>query len=182
MNSSSSTVDKLSKTIIYCLSFAVSAFLFWLIYFKAPPGQNLSYPAWVNHLDELNALLNSCTVVCLSFGYYFIKNKNPQIHERLMKAAFVFSVFFIISYIAHHHFHGDVKFQGHGLYRGFYLFILISHILLSLVTLPMVLLTFYFAIRKNHASHKKLAKWTFPFWMYVSVTGVMIYFLILSTL
>lgn len=182
MNNLSSSVDKLSKVLIYCLSLVVVIFLFWLIYFKSPPDTTISYPSWVNHLNELNALLNSCTVICLSLGYYFIKNNNQVIHERLMKAAFVFSVFFIISYIAHHHFHGDIKFQGHGLYRAFYFFILISHILLSVITLPMVLLTFYHALKKNHVTHKKLARWTFPFWMYVSVTGVMIYFLVQSTL
>ncbi len=170
--------DRLAKLVIYGLSLAAILFLFWLIYFKTPVEIPSHYPVWINHLNIMNAVLNFCSAVCLGFGFYFIKNKNVVIHQRFMKSAFVFSSLFLVSYILYHHFHGDTKFQGDGFFKLFYFFILISHILLSIAALPMVLMTFFYALKDQKEKHRKLAKFTFPIWMYVSVTGVLIYFLL----
>lgn len=172
------TQDRLAKLIIFMLSFLAILFLFWLIYFKSPPENLDSYPFWINHLNVMNAVLNFCSTVCLSFGFYFIKKNNVSIHQRFMKSAFVFSSLFLVSYICYHHFHGDTKFQGEGFFKVFYFFILISHILLSIVALPMVLFTFFYALQDQLVKHKKLARITFPVWYYVSTTGVLIYFLL----
>jgi putative membrane protein len=170
--------DRLAKLIIYGLSFVAILFLFWLIYFKTPATIESTYPYWINHLNIMNAVLNFCSTVCLCFGFYFIKNKNVVLHQRFMKSAFVFSALFLVSYILYHHFHGDTKFQGTGFFRVFYFFILITHIVLSIVALPMVLMTFFYALKDQKEKHRKLAKFTFPIWLYVSVTGVLIYFLL----
>ena len=95
-----------------------------------------------------------------------------------MLSALTFSTAFLISYIIHHNVHGDTKFTGIGWIRPVYFATLISHILISVATLPMVLTTFFFALTKQFARHKRLARFTFPLWLYVSVTGVAIYFLL----
>jgi len=177
-----SSQDRLAKLVIFTLSFAAILFLFWLIYFKTPSEYQGAYPFWINHLNVMNAVLNFCSTVCLSFGFYYIKQKNIVIHTRFMKSAFAFSSLFLVSYILYHHFHGDTKFQGEGFFRFFYFTILISHILLSIVALPMVLMTFYHGLKDNRDKHRKLAKVTFPIWLYVSVTGVLIYFLLQASL
>lgn len=178
------TQDRLAKFVIFGLSFAAILFLFWLIYFKTPAvlEPHLSYPFWINHLNVMNAVLNFCSAVCLGFGFYFIKSKNIVLHQRFMKSAFIFSSLFLVSYILYHHFHGDTKFQGLGFFKLFYFFILISHVLLSIVALPMVLMTFFYALKDQKEKHRRLAKFTFPIWMYVSVTGVLIYFLLQSSI
>ncbi len=83
---------------------------------------------------------------------------------------------FLVSYIVYHHFHGDTRFGGHGLVRPIYFFVLISHIVMSMVALPLVLTTLFFAATEQFERHKKLARYTFPVWLYVSVTGVAVYF------
>lgn len=170
--------DSLAKLVIYTLSLAAIVFLFWLIYFKSPIDPNINYPTWINHLSTMNAFFNFCSATCLSFGYFHIKRKNIELHKKFMKMAFLFSSLFLVSYILYHNFHGDSKFQGVGLIRPIYFFILISHILLSIIALPMVLLTFYFALKNNFVAHRKIARFTFPIWLYVSVTGVLVYFLL----
>ena len=92
-----------------------------------------------------------------------------------MITAFIFSTLFLISYIAHHALHGDVRYPADGAYRSIYLPLLASHIVLAIVALPMVLVTFFFSLSGRIPQHRKIARWTFPLWLYVSVTGVITY-------
>lgn len=180
--SNQSSQDRFAKLVIYTLSLSSILFLFWLIYFKTPTQYQGPYPFWINHLNVMNAALNFCSTVCLIFGFYFIKQKNILIHQRFMKSALLFSSIFLVSYVLYHHYHGDTKFQGEVFSRYFYFIILISHILLSIVALPMVLITFFYALKDHREKHRKLARITFPIWLYVSMTGVLIYFLLQGSL
>ena len=107
----------------------------------------------------------------------FCRKSKPQ-HLKFMISALTFSFLFLISYLVYHTFHGDTIYEGVGLMRILYFFILISHIFLSAVVLPMVLTTVYFALTGNYAKHPRIARITLPIWLYVSVTGVMIYLIL----
>lgn len=168
--------DKKVFGIIGLLSAIVIGFLFWLIYFKAnATGYD---QGWVSSLPALNAFLNTLTSVLLVNGYVLIKRNRIDLHKKAMLAATVTSALFLLSYIAYHHYHGDTKFLGQGLIRPVYFFILISHILLSIVQVPLILSTLYLAFVKNYTRHKKFARITFPIWLYVSVTGVLIFIIL----
>lgn len=164
--------DKKAQWIIYLVSLLVFIFLVWLIYFKPVPEARF---AWVAYLPFINALFNTLTSIFLILGYRAIKAQNREKHKKLMLSAAVSSAFFLVSYIVYHHFQGDTKFQALGLVRYVYFFILITHVLLSIVQVPLIFLTFYHAFRKNWSLHKKLAKATYPIWLYVSVTGVLVF-------
>lgn len=174
MNSYNLNSDKKVFVIIGILSFAILAFLTWLIYFK--PGADLTGEiSWVNSLPALNALLNSLTSIFLVTGLIFIKKNKIDWHKRAMFAATGASALFLISYITYHHFHGDTKFVAVGLIRPIYFGVLISHILLSVVQVPLILSTLYLAFTKNFQKHKLIARITFPIWLYVSMTGILIF-------
>ncbi len=126
-------------------------------------------------LPQLNAVLNSIATILLFAGFIFIKKRNTAEHMKMMISAFIVSVLFLISYLIFHYQVGSVGYDGTGWIRPVYFVILISHIILAIINLPMILLTMYRAIRKDFARHKKIARWTWPIWMYVSVTGVLIY-------
>ena len=155
------------------LSLGISGFLVWLIYFK--PAATAEGD-WVTLLPAANSCFNALCACCLVGGFVNIKRGNRQTHMRFMLAALFFSALFLISYILYHYFHGDTSFPGQGPIRIIYFFILISHIVLSVVTLPLVFTTVYHAVRGQFESHKKIARYTFPIWLYVSVTGVLVYF------
>ena len=163
-----------SKSVIYvigALSVAVAAFLIWLIYFK---GREAA-PEWVASLPAANAAFNSLSAICLFLGYRRIRRRDIVVHKRFMLAATGFSGLFLVSYITYHFFHGDTRFPGHGWVRPAYFALLISHIGLSMVALPLIFGTLYFGLGSQFRFHKKVAKWTFPIWMYVSVTGVLVF-------
>lgn len=162
-------------TILGVTALALS-FLFWLIYFRDPI--TTSDMGFVKLLPVVNAFLNLLAAFFLIRGYFQIKGQKKIAHEKSMKLAFLCSALFLVSYIIYHFFHGDTKFLGQGFIRPIYFFILISHILLSVIALPMVLMTFFLALKKRWVAHKKIAKWTFPIWLYVSVTGVLIFLLL----
>jgi putative membrane protein len=146
--------------------------LLWLYFIPKPS----SPPAWSHGLAPLNACLNSLSALFLICGYVAIKKGHEKIHIRCMLSALTCSAFFLVSYLLYHHFHGDSKFMGEGsVLRGIYFFILISHILLSMLNFPMILLTLYHALSQHRELHKKWARRTLPIWLYVSVTGVVIY-------
>lgn len=152
------------------LSTIAALFLFWLIY-----GRESSQGYDVAFLGGVNACLNASSAVCLFAGYYFIRQKKWQTHRNFMLAALFFSALFLVSYITYHTFQGDSRFLGQGAVRPVYFFVLISHIVLSVVALPLILTTVALSLTKRFAHHKKWAKWTFPVWAYVSVTGVLVY-------
>jgi putative membrane protein len=154
------------------LSAAIVAFLIWLIYFKGKVAE----PAWVLTLPAANAVFNSLSAVCLSLGFVNIKRGQKVVHMRFMISATVFSALFLVSYITYHSFHGDTIFPTTSRLRPIYLTLLASHILASMVALPLILLTLWYATRSQFKFHRKVARWTFPIWLYVSVTGVIVYF------
>jgi putative membrane protein len=159
--------------IIGILSLVVFVFLTWLIYLRTPEP---NYPAWVTALPSLNAMLNGITAILLGWGFFEIKIKgNKESHKKIMICATVTSGLFLISYIVYHQFHGDTKFVAQGMVRPIYFFILISHILLSIPLVPLVFTTLWHAKSEQWEKHKKFARWTFPIWQYVSVTGVLIF-------
>jgi putative membrane protein len=156
------------------LSAAIASFLIWLIYFKG----RAAAPDWVSALPAVNACLNSLSALCLILGYINIRRGNRNTHMRFMWSATVFSALFLASYLTYHFFHGDTIFQGHGWIRPIYFFILITHIGLSMIALPFILGTLWFALRNQFRFHRRIARWTFPIWLYVSVTGVVVYVLL----
>jgi putative membrane protein len=161
---------------ILLLSAFIATFLIWLIYFKG----RIAAPAWVGYLPSANALFNSLSALCLICGYINIRRRNRLVHMRFMLSATVFSSLFLLSYITYHYFHGDTKFPGQGWIRPVYFFILITHIVLSMVALPLILATLWYALRNQFQFHRGVARWTFPVWLYVSVTGVIVYFVLRS--
>jgi putative membrane protein len=157
---------------IVALSAAASIFLCWLVFYHAPTdvaGTHLPF------LPALNALLNGLAAVSLVAGFVHIRSGRVARHRGAMFTAFVFSTIFLVTYIVNHALHGDMRFHGQGAVRPFYFGLLISHIALSVAALPMVLITFFLSLSGRFPAHRRLARFTFPVWLYVSVTGVAVY-------
>ena len=153
------------------ISIAATLFLLWLIYLHPAAdsaGVQLAF------LPALNALLNGLSAIALLIGYTFIRVKRIAAHRAAMFTAFGFSTLFLVSYILHHALHGDVKYPDKPL-RVFYWWLLGSHISLATIALPLVLTTFFFSLSGRIPMHRKIARWTFPIWLYVSITGVITY-------
>jgi putative membrane protein len=160
--------------VILAISAAATAFLFWLIYVHSAAASSTQYA----FLPVLNAALNGLSATALLIGYTFIKARRIKPHRTAMITAFVFSTLFLVSYIAHHALHGDVRYPAHAVLRSIYLPLLASHIILAVVALPLVLVTFFFSLSGRIPQHRKVARWTFPLWLYVSVTGVVTYIML----
>ncbi len=126
-------------------------------------------------LPRLDAILNSIAAVLLAAGFVFIKRKNVPAHRACMLSALAVSVLFLTSYLTYHAHAGEVRFGGSGLIRLVYFAILIPHVILAVTIVPLALFTASYALRARFASHRRIARWTWPLWMYVSVTGVVIY-------
>lgn len=140
--------------------------------------QKVDLGEWTRALPHLNAVINSLTSVLLITGFVFIRQQNVVAHRRSMQSAFVLGSLFLVSYVLYHLTNDSTSFGGEGAVRYLYFFILISHILLSIGVVPLVLLAVYFAWSNQITRHKKIVKWTFPIWLYVSVTGVIAYLMI----
>jgi putative membrane protein len=156
---------------IFAISAAATLFLFWLIYVHPAAATSAQYA----FLPALNATLNGLSAIALVIGYTFIRSRNIKAHRASMITAFCFSTLFLVSYILHHALHGDVRYPLHAAFRMVYLPLLASHIVLAIVALPMVLVTFFFSLTGRIPQHRKIARFTFPLWLYVSVTGVITY-------
>ena len=156
---------------ILAVSAAATAFLFWLIYVHPAAASSTQYA----FLPALNALLNGLSATALLIGYTFIRSRRIRAHRAAMITAFAFSTLFLVSYILHHALHGDVRYPAHAALRSLYLPLLASHIILAIVALPLILVTFFFSLTGRIPQHRKVARWTFPLWLYVSVTGVITY-------
>jgi putative membrane protein len=141
-------------------------------------GRASTVPAWVSWLPALNALLNGTSAVYLVLAYRAIRRRDVVRHSRRMLTSLGASALFLVSYIVYHSVHGDTPFGGQGIVRPVYFFILTSHIVLSAVALPLVFLSFFFSLSGRFPSHKKIARYTFPVWLYVSVTGVLVFALL----
>jgi putative membrane protein len=154
---------------ILAISAAATLFLFWLIY-QHPAADSSSVK--LTFLPALNAVLNGLSATALLVGYTFIRSRRVAAHRASMITAFIFSTLFLVSYILHHYLHGDVRYPVHAAFRSVYLPLLASHIILAVIALPLVLVTFFFSLSGRIPQHRKVARWTFPLWLYVSVTGV----------
>ncbi len=135
-------------------------------------------PSYADWLPRINAILNGTTSLLLIISYFCIRRKKIILHKRLNITAFVLSALFLVSYVWFHSFGIVTKFPVDHPLRAVYLFILITHIILAAVILPFVLFTFYLGLGMQVARHRKLARWTFPFWLYVTITGVVVYLMI----
>ncbi|MCA1751093.1 MAG: DUF420 domain-containing protein [Cryomorphaceae bacterium] len=129
-------------------------------------------------LPPIYASMNGLTAVFLIAALVAIRNKKVDLHKKLTTSAIVFSVLFLLMYVTYHATSESTPFGGEGTIRSVYFFLLISHILLSLVVIPMVLITYVRALSGNFEGHRKIAKITFPVWLYVAITGVVVYLMI----
>jgi len=164
--------DKKYNKLIVALSILIPIVVAILFGVKIPNVEPLSF------LPPIYATLNGLTAVLLIIAFIAIKNKNIVLHENLMTTAIWCSGLFLIMYVAYHMTSDSTKFGGEGTIKYVYYFILLTHILLSIIIIPFVLITYVRAITNNFEKHKKIAKITFPLWLYVAVTGVIVYIMI----
>jgi putative membrane protein len=167
--------DKLAKTLIYLVSSVVFLVVVSLRYLKFT---NVDLGFNVHLLAKANALINGTVAVLLVAALVAVKKKNFELHKKLMKSAIFLSVIFLVTYIGHHMFAGETEFPKGNSMRGLYLVILSTHIVLAAIILPFILFTAYRALIAEFPAHKKLARYTWPIWFYVAVTGVVVYFMI----
>ncbi|HEV2292817.1 MAG TPA: DUF420 domain-containing protein [Tepidisphaeraceae bacterium] len=160
---------------ILALSAAVFAFLVWLIYFKPAAGYSSGV---IGSLPALNASFNSLATVFLVAGFVAVRRRQYATHIKLMLGALLCSTLFLISYVIYHTFHGHTDFLGTGAVRPIYFFILITHIVLSALVVPLILTSLYLALAGRLATHRRVSRYTFPIWLYVSVTGVLIFLML----
>ena len=164
--------DNFWLKIIYIVSILISAAVAFLILGPRPDGIDGSLD--VSQLPFINASLNAITGILLIYGYILIRKKKRQQHKNVMLLSFAFSGAFLVSYIIYHWFKAGPK-QYVGDFNEVYFFILITHIILAAIIIPLALITLYRGWTDSLLKHRKIAKITFPIWLYVSVTGVIIY-------
>jgi putative membrane protein len=167
--------DKNLTLPITIVSIAVPLVVLVLFYLK-PPEVAVGFDFHI--LPAFHAALNFSTAVLLVLGYYFIRKQNRKAHQYAMMTAFGLSSIFLISYVIYHTFTEPTRFGGEGIIKSVYYFILISHILLAAIVLPMILFSISHGLQAKYDRHKRIAKFTFPIWLYVAVTGVLVYLLI----
>jgi uncharacterized membrane protein YozB (DUF420 family) len=132
----------------------------------------------VGDLPAVNASLNALSGILLLIGYTMIRTRRIELHRRFMIAAFTASSLFLICYVVYHAQVGSVRFTRHGFVRPLYFSILITHVTLAAVVLPLAIVTLSRGLAARYALHRRIARWTFPIWLYVSVTGVLVYVLL----
>ena len=167
--------DQFWLKIIYIVSIIISGAVAFLILGPRPEGMEGALD--VSSLPILNATLNGITTLLLVYGYILIRQRKRQKHKTIMLTAFATSAAFLVSYIIYHWFKAGPK-QYIGNYSEIYLFILLTHIVLASIIIPLALITLYRGWTDNLSKHRKIAKITLPLWLYVSVTGVMIYYML----
>lgn len=163
------------KVVMLTLGAVVPLLVAILYYF---PGLLRIEGMRVSFLPPTIAVINSLTAVFLLLGYYFIRQGQVLRHRAMMGVAFGLGALFLLAYVAYHSQAPSTKYGGDGPLRTVYYTLLISHILLAATTVGLVLFTVYFALTNQFARHRRIARWTFPIWLYVSVTGVILYFMI----
>ncbi|RKU14459.1 DUF420 domain-containing protein [Candidatus Poribacteria bacterium] len=132
----------------------------------------------ISDLPTVNATLNTISTILLTIGFLMIRRRNIVAHRNCMIAAFVVSGLFLTSYLIYHYHAGSTPFEGSGWIRPVYFAVLIPHIILAASILPLALITLYFALRKRFTKHQRIARWTLPIWLYVSVTGIIVYWML----
>ena len=129
-------------------------------------------------LPHVNAALNFLSFLLLAVAFYQIRRGNVSLHRRLMLSALAVSGLFLVSYVTYHAQYGSVRFTGQGPVRAVYFFILITHVILAAAIVPLVIITLRRALAGDFARHRRIARWTYPLWVYVSVTGVVVYLML----
>lgn len=132
-------------------------------------------PEYISYLPHVNAILNSTSAILLIAGYRLIRKGRINAHRNCQLTAFATSALFLISYLTYHYYHGATRFPGQGIVRTLYFTILTTHTILAVVIVPLILLTLYRAARMDFVRHRRIARWTLPLWLYVSITGVVVY-------
>jgi putative membrane protein len=166
--------DKKVFRLILALSVVVFAVV--VVLYALPKADHI--PDWATYLPTLNASLNGTCSVLLMISFWAIKNKKISLHKQLNITTFVLSSLFLVSYIVFHSFGVETRFPAENPIRPLYLFILLTHIILAAIVLPLVLISFYFGLTDKIDKHRKVSKFTFPVWLYVTVTGVVVYLMI----
>jgi putative membrane protein len=156
----------------------VSAIVFLAVVALKNIALDMNPPFDIHIFARINAVINSLVSILLIAGLWAVKSQKFELHKRIMLFAIILSVLFLVSYICHHLLAGDTKFGGQGSIRLIYFFILITHIILAAVILPFILFTSYRAMVGEWPAHRKIARLTWPIWLYVSVTGVVVYLMI----
>ena len=169
--------EKKSVRFITILSVIIPLAVAILIFmpFRLDLGNDFIY-----FLPHLNGVINSATSLILILGLIFIKNRQIEYHRASMMAAFILGSIFLVSYIIYHASAESTSFGGEGWVKSVYYFILISHILLAAIVVPLVLFAFYYALKGDFVRHKKVVKYTFLIWLYVSISGVVVYLTIMQ--
>lgn len=162
------------NAIVSAVALAVLAYLLLLRGGSSGGGHSLDF------MPAVNASFNGLSAVLLAAGIVAIKRKNVKAHRALVIGAFASSALFLAGYLAYHYVHGDTRYPGTGGARTFYLLLLASHVILSVPVVPGCLGAFYYALTGRFTTHKKITKLLYPVWLYVSVTGVLVYFLLRS--
>ncbi len=166
--------NKASMTFINVVSIAVPLVVAILLGIR----QKIDLGTWTKVLPHVIGAINTMTSILLIYGLFLIKQKQIERHKKVMSLAFLLGGVFLVCYVLYHLTNPSTSYGGEGFIRYVYYFILISHILLSLVVLPLVLRAYFFAWVEEYEAHRKLTKYAFPIWLYVSVTGVIAYLMI----
>ena len=143
-----------------------------------PPADIEHLPFDVHILPAFHAIMNTLTAIALGVSIYFVKQKNIRMHRNMIFAAMAFSAIFLVSYITYHFLTPPTRFGGEGAIKIIYLILLLTHILAAAVILPFILFTFIRGYLMQVEAHKRIAKWTFPIWMYVAITGPICYLML----
>jgi len=169
-------MDRVSQWVVAMgvgVSVVAMVFLTWLIYVNT--GLVGHQPDWIGWLPTVNAGLNTLSAVCVCAGILAIRAQKKNRHRMLMLMALLASAAFLVGYVVYHAYHGDTPYTGGGWLRPVYFFVLISHIVLTIAGLPLILVTAGLGLTGRFTWHKRLGRWTFPIWLYISVTGVVVY-------
>jgi putative membrane protein len=164
------------KVLNLVLLLSVVVFGVVVILYNLPRAESI--PSFVKYLPTLNAVLNGTCFILLLLSYRAIRSRQIKLHKRLNLMAFALSALFLVSYILFHSFGIETRYPADAPLRPIYLFILVTHILTAAIVLPLVLLSFYHGLRGNVPSHRKVVRFSFPIWLYVTLTGVVVYLMI----
>lgn len=166
--------DKKVLNLVLVLSVVVFGVV--VVLYNLPRAETV--PSFVKYLPTLNAVLNGTCFVLLVLSFRAIRNRHVNLHKRLNLTAFALSALFLVSYILFHSFGIETRYPADAPLRPVYLFILVTHIITAAIVLPLVLLSFYHGLKGNVPTHRKVARFSFPIWLYVTLTGVIVYLMI----
>lgn len=171
---------RLSAARLFIIIVSVLIPLLVALLYLLPPPENIpeNLRNTLNHLPLFNACINGITALILIVAVWAIKNKKRALHKGLMSTALTFSALFLLSYVAFHLTTPSTQFGGSGMIKTIYFIVLLSHILLSAIVVPLVLITYHRGLSEKFDKHRKIARVTFPIWLYVAITGVVVYLMI----